>query len=281
MLQNPQCYDLHSHTTASDGLLSPTQLVQRAVANGVDVLAITDHDSINGIEEARAAISHFQLPLTLINGVEISTNWRNYDIHIVGLNIDTTHDGLTNFLNNQAQLRVQRAIEISDKLAKIGIANVYEHALQYAQGDIVSRAHLARYLVDIGLVKDIGKAFKQYLGKGKKAYIAPGWQSIEAAIAIIHAAGGQAVLAHPARYDMTNTKLKKLLTEFKLAGGDAIEVSQSRQSADEFYMLAKYAIEYGFLASRGSDFHAIEGYLDLGRTMPLSENVMPIWHNWS
>lgn len=263
-----------------DGLLSPTELVNRAVANAVDVLAITDHDTVSGLAEAHKAIQEQQLPLTLINGVEISTNWKNNDIHIVGLQIEPSHPELLAFLARQEALRIERAIAISDKLAKLGIEEVYQHAQQYAKGDIVSRAHFARYLVDAGIVKDISKAFKQYLAKGKKAYVAPGWHSISEAISIIHDAGGLAVLAHPARYDLTNTKLKKLLSEFKQAGGDAIEVSQSRQSADEFYMLAKQAIEYGFLASRGSDFHAIEGYLDLGRTMPLSENVTPIWHNW-
>lgn len=274
-------YDLHSHTTASDGMLLPAELVKRAVDNCVDVLAITDHDSTAGLEEARNTISQDKLPLILINGVEISTVWKNQGIHIVGLNIDPNHDHLQQLLRKQTEYRRERAQEIAAKLAGLGIVDSYQKAEQYAQGEIVSRAHFARYLVDLGIVKDINKAFKRYLGKGKPAYISPRWCSITEAVEAIHAAGGVAVLAHPTRYDLTATKLRKLLDEFKQIGGDAIEVSQSRQSRDELYMLAKYALQYEFLASQGSDFHSIGQYVDLGKVEPLTENVTPIWYNWS
>jgi 3',5'-nucleoside bisphosphate phosphatase len=277
---NMRRYDLHSHTTVSDGTLSPAELVKRAVDNHVDVLAITDHDSTSGLEEARATISQYQLPLTLINGVEISTVWKNQGIHIVGLNIDPNHSHLQQLLQKQMEYRRERAQEIAAKLADLGFVDSYQKAEQYAQGDIVSRSHFARYLVDAGIVKDVNKAFKRYLGKGKPAYISPRWCSIVDAVEAIHIAGGLAVLAHPTRYDLTATKLRKLLEDFKQIGGDAIEVSQSRQSMDELYMLAKYALQYNFLASQGSDFHCIGQYVDLGKVEPLTENVTPIWYNW-
>ncbi|MCO6523919.1 MAG: PHP domain-containing protein [Candidatus Schmidhempelia sp.] len=278
---NMRRYDLHSHTTASDGTLTPAELVKRAVNHHVDVLASTDHDSTAGLEEARDTILQCQLPLTLINGVEISTVWKNQSIHIVGLNIDPNHNHLKQLLQKQMEYRRERGQEIAAKLANLGIVDSYQKAEQYAQGDIVSRSHFARYLVDTGIVKDMNKAFKRYLGKGKPAYISPRWCSIAEAVEAIHIAGGVAVLAHPTRYDLTATKLKKLLEDFKQLGGDAIEVSQSRQSMDELYRLAKYALQYDFLASQGSDFHSIGQYVDLGKVEPLTENITPIWHNWS
>lgn len=274
------CYDLHSHTTASDGLLSPTELVLRAVNNGVNVLAITDHDTTDALAEAHQTIQEQSLPLQLINGVEISTVWKGLDIHIVGLNIDPENTILKALLAKQASYRIERAQEIGRRLAKAKVADAYQQAQVYAKGDIVSRSHFARFLVDKGIASDIKHAFKKYLGKSGSAYVSPMWCLISEAVETIHQAGGQAVLAHPSRYGLTATKLRKLFDEFKQVGGDGIEVSQSRQSPDDFYMLAKYAIQYDFCASQGSDFHDFGTYLDLGRTRPLSENVTPIWHNW-
>ncbi|QIQ22102.1 PHP domain-containing protein [Zophobihabitans entericus] len=280
MSAEPKNYDLHSHTIASDGILSPTEVVLRAVENGVDVLAITDHDSTDGLAEAHAAIKTHDLPLKLINGVEISTVWSGLDIHVVGLNVDPNNSQLIELLKNQSAYRIERAKAISAKLERTRIMNAYEGAQEHAKGEIVSRAHFARFLVEKGFVPDIKRAFKKYLGKSGTAYVPPMWCSIGEAVQTIHAAGGQAVLAHPSRYDLTGAKLRKLFDVFKAAGGDGIEVSQSRQSQDDFYMLAKYAMQYQFLASRGSDFHDFNNYLDLGKTPPLSENVQPIWNNW-
>lgn len=273
-------YDLHSHTIASDGELTPTELVYRAVANHVDVLAITDHDSISGLNEARKTLIENNLPLQLINGVELSTAWNNQDVHIVGLNVDITNVMLLDLLDIQKEYRIERAKEISYKLAQFGIINAYEHAQIYAKGDSVSRAHFARYLTDAKIVKNISSAFKRYLSKGKKAYVAPRWCSIKTAVNVIHSSGGQAVLAHPMRYNLTWIKLKMLLDEFKQSKGDAIEISQSRQTNNEQHQLEKYAIEYDLLGSRGSDFHGSESYLDLGQTTPFSTDITPIWHNW-
>lgn len=280
MATNSPRYDLHSHTTASDGELTPVALIDRAIKNQINVLAITDHDSISGLDEARYYITKNHFALQLINGVEISTAWNDHDIHIIGLNIDVNNLDLFNLLARQKMSRIERAEQISLKLAQLGITHAYQHAKSYAKGDVVSRAHLARYLVEIGAVSDISKAFKQYLGKGKKAYVTPKWCEIKVAVKIIHLAGGQAVLAHPMRYNLTTAKLRRLLNEFKEAGGDAIEISQSRQTHFERHSLEKYALEYGFLGSQGSDFHGLDSYLDLGQLVPFSERIEPIWQHW-
>ncbi|XKM14452.1 PHP domain-containing protein [Orbaceae bacterium ac157xtp] len=274
-------FDLHSHTTASDGVLTPAQLVDRAVANKVNVLAITDHDTLKGLPEAHNHINSNKLPITLINGVEISTLWRNIEIHIVGLNVKLDSDSLLELLTTQEQNRVERAIQIGERLAKVSIVNAYEEAKALAHGDIVSRAHFARFLVAKGYVKDIKKAFKKYLAKGGYAYVPPKITTIENAIRLIHKAGGQAVLAHPSRYNLTLTKMKELIKFFKNLGGDAMEVSQSRQTLADVTQLAKCANEFNLLASQGSDFHDLVNYLDLGKTQPLPQNVTPIWHDWN
>ncbi|MBI0061608.1 hypothetical protein A9G15_06125 [Gilliamella apis] len=272
--------DLHSHTTASDGILTPSELVKRAVDNQINMLAITDHDTIKGLLEAKATIERNNLPVKLIYGVEVSTMWKNNEIHIVGLNIDIENSHLLELLTAQEQSRIDRAISISEKLAKVSIDNAYEQAQQFSKGDIVSRAHFARFLVANNYVKDIKRAFKKYLGKSGYAYVPAKWCSIADAVNAIHAAGGQAVLAHPTRYDLTLTKLKLLISEFKSYGGDGIEVSQSRQTQDDLQRLAKLANEFELLASQGSDFHDLLNYLDLGKTTPLPGSVTPIWHNW-
>lgn len=274
------CYDLHSHTTASDGLLTPADLVRRAALNHVDVLAITDHDTVAGLAEAQATIMAEKLPLHLINGVEISTYWHNIEIHIVGLKIAIDSPELGELLQKQALSRRERAIKIDQKLARLGIMKAYQQAQVYAQGEIVSRAHFARFLVDSGQVKDVSQAFKKYLGRSGMAYVPPIWCSVIDAVQQIHVAGGLAVVAHPTRYGLTQTKLKKLLTDFKQAGGEAIEVSQSRQSVKDFNLLSQYANNFALLASQGSDFHNFSDYLDLGKTEPLSKIVKPIWYNW-
>ncbi|WP_392562439.1 PHP domain-containing protein [Orbus sturtevantii] len=275
------CYDLHCHSTASDGTFSPAQLMQRAVDNQVNVLALTDHDTIKGLAAAHQYIEQHHLPLHLINGVEISTYWKSTEIHIVGLNINTASQPLNALLIAQENQRIERAKEIAYKLKKVSIDDAYAQAQIYAQGDIVSRAHFARFLIANGYVKDMKHAFKKYLGKSGYAYVAPKWTTIEEAIAVIHQANGQAVLAHPSRYDFTLSKMRTLIAYFKLQAGDAIEVSQSRQTIDELNILAKCAVDFDLLASQGSDFHDAMNYLDLGKTQPLPQSVTPIWHNWT
>lgn len=273
-------YDLHSHTTASDGLFSPTELVQRAVEKGVTVLAITDHDSIAGLMEAHQVIASQSLPLQLINGVEISTAWQGFDIHIVGLNMQTDNPMFLQLLALQKESRESRAQEIARRLAKAGIVDALEQTRRLANGAGLTRAHFARYLVECGKVNSIAKAFSKYLAKGKTAYVSPQWCTIEQAIMAIQAAGGKAILAHPTRYDLSGKWLRRLIVDFKNAGGDGIEVSLSQQSPDQRAQIARHAIEQQLLASVGSDFHQPCGWLELGRNLWLPEGLEPVWLHW-
>ncbi|ETS30646.1 phosphatase [Photorhabdus temperata] len=274
-------YDLHSHTTASDGSLSPSELVERAVAMGVNVLAVTDHDTTNAIPLAHEHIRNHHLPLKLIPGVEISTLWENMEIHIVGLNIDIQAIAITELLGKQAELRKARGIEIGRRLAKVGIPDAWAGASQLAGGGQVTRSHFARYLIKIGKEPTIAKVFKKYLAKGKIGYVPPQWCTIEQAIDAIHQSGGQAVIAHPGRYDLSAKWLKRLIVWFKQHGGDAMEVAQCRQAPNERKHLGQLSREYDLMASLGSDFHQPCSWIELGRKLWLPGDVIPIWRNWS
>lgn len=267
-------YDLHCHSTASDGVLTPTEVVQRAAQQGVNVLALTDHDSISGLAEARIEAEKHNIQL--INGVEISTLWENRGIHIVGLGFDENSPEMTALLAEQAELRFQRAIQIGEKLEKVGVPNAFEGAKSLAAGE-VTRAHYARYLVQIGKVSNDSQAFKKYLSAGKPAYVKSEWVEIPKAINVIHQAGGLAVFAHPLRYNMTNRWLKKLIAEFQQWGGDGIEVAGCGQTPDQRQLLARWAVEYDLRGSVGSDFHFPCGWVELGKSLWLPENVKPIW----
>ncbi|WP_410678500.1 RNase RNM [Avibacterium paragallinarum] len=273
-----QIYDLHCHSTASDGVLSPSEVVQRAYEQQVSVLALTDHDSISGLDEAQAQAD--RLGMRLINGVEISTQWENRAIHIVGLDFEKTHPKMTALLQQQAEKRLERAVKIGEKLAKIGVENAFEGAKKFTQGE-VTRAHYARYLVEIGKVSNINQAFKKYLSQGKSAYVKAEWVDIPTAIEIIHQAGGQAVLAHPLRYTLTTKWIKKLIADFAQSGGDAIEVAGCGQTKDQRLLLARWAVEQGLYGSVGSDFHFPCGWIELGRSLHLPETIPPIWQKFS
>ncbi|MBE2894153.1 RNase RNM [Spirabiliibacterium falconis] len=267
-------YDLHCHSNASDGVLTPSDIVARAATQGVKVLALCDHDTTRGVAEAQCAAKKHNI--TLVSGVELSTLWQNRGIHIVGLNFDPAHSAMTALLAQQAQLREQRAIQIGEKLVKCGLPDAYESAKRLAGGE-VTRAHYARLLVQAGKVKNEAQAFKRYLGQGKSAYVSANWCDIPHAIDIIHQAGGLAVCAHPLRYPMTRKWLLRLLNEFKAAGGDAVEVAHSGQSPDQRHNLAQITRELGLLASAGSDFHFPCGWVELGKNLWLPESVTPIW----
>ncbi|WP_418230215.1 RNase RNM [Buttiauxella izardii] len=273
-------YDLHSHTTASDGLLTPEALVQRAVDMRVGILAITDHDTVAGIAAVREAVSRLQLPLRVISGVEISTVWENHEIHIVGLGVDEHHPVLTEFLAQQSERRIQRAALIAERLEKAHIPDALEGAMRHANGGEVTRGHFARYLVECGKAKNMADVFKKYLAKGKTGYVPPQWCTIEQAIDVIHHSGGQAVLAHPGRYDLTAKWLKRLLAQFAESGGDAMEVAQCQQAPNERTQLASYAKQFNLLASQGSDFHMPCAWIELGRKLWLPGGVEPVWQNW-
>lgn len=273
-------YDLHSHTTASDGLLSPEQLVHRAVEMRVGTLAITDHDTTDAIPAARAEIVRAGLDLQLISGVEISTVWENHEIHIVGLNIDIDHPAMRSFLLAQSERRVQRAQLIAERLEKAHIPGAWEGAQRLAQGANVTRGHFARFLVEQGKASNIADVFKKYLARGKTGYVPPQWCTIEQAIDVIHHSGGKAVLAHPGRYDLTAKWLKRLLAYFTECGGDAMEVAQCQQAPHERAQLATYARQYGLLGSQGSDFHQPCPWIELGRKLWLPAGVEGVWQTW-
>lgn len=270
-------FDLHCHTTASDGALSPTELVLRAAEKGVDVLAITDHDTLAGLAEAAEAVASHQLPLRLVNGVEISTNWEHHEIHIVGLGVALTSAPLQAFLKDQAQRRRERAEEIGRRLEKCGIPDAFAGAQALAGDAEVTRAHFARHLVNTGVVDSIQKVFKRYLSRGNKGYVPAQWPVMAEAIAAIHAGGGKAVLAHPGRYDLTTKWIKRLMVAFGEAGGDAMEVCLPQQSPIERANLGQWAEEHGLLISVGSDFHQPQPWLELGRGLWLPKHGQPLW----
>jgi len=273
-------YDLHSHTQASDGLLTPEELVHRAHEMRVGTLAITDHDTTEAIAAARAEIARTELPLTLIAGVEISTVWENHEIHIVGLNIDIENPAMRAFLDEQKTRRVLRAELIAERLDKAHIPGAWEGALRLAKGGAVTRAHFARFLVEAGKANNIADVFKKYLARGKTGYVPPQWCTIEQAIDVIHHSGGKAVLAHPGRYDLSAKWLKRLLAYFAEHGGDAMEVAQCQQAPNERSQLAEYARQYGLLGSQGSDFHQPCPWIELGRKLWLPAGVEPVWQLW-
>lgn len=273
-------YDLHSHTTASDGCLTPEALVLRAVEMRVGTLAITDHDTTAAIAPAREEISRSGLALNLIPGVEISTVWENHEIHIVGLNIDITHPLMREFLAQQTERRNQRAQLIAERLEKAQIPGALEGAQRLAQGGAVTRGHFARFLVECGKASSMADVFKKYLARGKTGYVPPQWCTIEQAIDVIHHSGGKAVLAHPGRYNLSAKWLKRLVAHFAEHHGDAMEVAQCQQSPNERTQLATLARQHHLWASQGSDFHQPCPWIELGRKLWLPAGVEGVWQLW-
>ncbi|MEJ2456093.1 MAG: PHP domain-containing protein [Candidatus Thiodiazotropha sp.] len=273
-------YDLHSHSTASDGTLSPAALVRAADEAGVEVLALTDHDTTAGIAEALGEAG--ERAIELVAGVEISVTWSAQTVHIVGLNVDPENRVLQAGLQSMRDFRDWRAQEIGRRLEKSGIADAYQGALAHSNGILVSRTHFARMLVERGIVEDERKVFKNYLVHGKPGYVAGEWATLEAALGWIHAAGGQAVVAHPARYKMTRTKLRRLFAVFRELGGAAVEVVSGSHSRDDCVSMAKHCNDFGLFASAGSDFHTPENpWIALGRLPLLPGGCRPIWQDWS
>lgn len=272
--------DLHSHTNCSDGALTPKELIERAVNFQIDVLAITDHDSVKGLDIAKQTILDQNIPLTLINGIEISTQWQGFEIHIVGLNIDPEHAQLQSLISAQQQRREDRATSMGEKLEKCGFNDVYSDAKAMAGEGSITRAHFARVLLQRGVVSKMQSAFDKYIGKGKRAYVKPNWCSIEEAVATIHAAGGVAVMAHPIRYDLTAKWLRRLIVEFKDAQGDGLEVVLPQMNNEQRKIMLNYCSEYDLYASMGSDFHQPSRWSDLGRNLVMPEQANPIWQLW-
>lgn len=272
--------DLHSHTTASDGRLEPKDLVERALSFDIEVLAITDHDTVDGLALAKQYVQDNNLPIKIINGIEISTVWQNKDIHIVGLNIDPENEQLSALIEQQKQHRITRSELIAERLQKATREGVLEEVRQIAGDAPVTRAHFAKWLVDNGYAKTMQMVFKKYLTRNNPGYVPPNWCSMKDAVDAIHAAGGMAVLAHPGRYKLTAKWIKRLLAAFVEANGDAMEVAQPQQAQQERRNLADYAIQYKLLASQGSDFHYPSPWMELGRNLWLPAGVEPVWKDW-
>ncbi len=273
--------DLHAHTTASDGQLSPAELVNRAENRQVHMLAITDHDTVDGLVEARKTIIDKQLNITLINGIEISTNWLNHEIHVLGVNIDPHSTPLTAMITEQKEKREARAIEIGERLAKANIPNTYDGAKALAGTGAITRAHFARYLIEIGVGSSFKNIFEHYLSKGNTGYVPHHWVDLASAISIIHQAGGEAILAHPTHYKLSNKWIRRLLSDFKSFAGDAIEVAMGQQTPEMRLQLALWSNEYGLKASQGSDFHFVGPWRDLGKSLVLPDIATPVWATWS
>ncbi|MBW8182126.1 RNase RNM [Shewanella nanhaiensis] len=269
--------DLHSHTTASDGMLTPSELVERAIGNGVEMFAITDHDTTAGLAEAHAYNNSHATPLRLINGVEVSTRWHNHDIHIVALNIDPDDSEFDAFLINQRNLRELRAKEIGERLAKAGIEGAYEGAKLLAGDAALSRGHYARWLADKGYATSMANVFKKYLARGKTGYVPNNWSDMATAIEVIHKAGGIAVLAHPHGYKLSTKWVKRLVREFKESAGDAMEVVVSQQTVETRSQLIALSLQNELAASLGSDFHFPGSWTELGKSMYQPPGVNWVW----
>ena len=272
-------YDLHAHSTASDGTLGPRELVCHAVKAGVEVLALTDHDTTCGLAEA--ADEAFSAGLGFVPGVEISVSWNAHVVHLVGLGIDPDCRALQDGLRELRRFRDWRAEEMGRRLESVGISGAFEGAMALSSGRLIGRCHFARFLVNNGHVADERKVFKRFLTRGKPGYVPGQWATLEDAVTWIRAAGGQAVLAHPARYPFTRTKLRRLLTEFMAAGGEGLEVVSGSHSRDDNFAMAQHARDLGLLASLGSDYHGPDNpWRELGRFSALPDGCAPIWRDW-
>ena len=267
--------DLHTHSRLSDGVLSPAELVALAATRGVTLLALTDHDTVEGLPAATLAAAG--TGLHLVDGVEISVSWEHKTLHVVGLDVDPGHPALTAGLARLQEVREVRALEIGRKLEAKGFQTALAGAQALAGDAKLTRTHFARFLHQAGHVKDEAQAYKKWLGRGKPANVDAQWASLEEAIHWIHAAGGQAVLAHPFRYGMTRAWLIKTLTAFKQAGGDGMEVVNGRGNPDEFHTALHLAKRFELAASVGSDFHAPAPYSQPGVKVELPADVAVVW----
>jgi predicted metal-dependent phosphoesterase TrpH len=272
--------DLHAHSTVSDGTLEPAALVRRAAKKGVELFALTDHDELGGLERAIQASA--LAGLRFLPGVEISVTYADQTVHIVGLGIDPASDVLRNGLAEVRSGRMRRAQEMAAGLATQGIRGALEGALAYAGNlNLVSRTHFARWLVATGYCTDVREVFTKYLVAGKPGYVPHRWARLHEAVTWINAAGGVAVIAHPGRYRFSDTESWALFSEFKEAGGTAIEVATSNHTADQVKRYAKVAREFDLEASRGSDFHdPAESHAELGRVCRLPDSLIPVWHRF-
>ena len=269
--------DLHCHSVVSDGTLTPEALAERAKTNGVELWALTDHDEVGGLERARDA-AHAQ-GMRYLTGVEISITFLNQTVHIVGLGFDADNEALRQGLRQTRGGRKERAMEMSDGLAKVGIQGAYEGALKFVGNpELISRTHFARFLVESGVCRETNEVFRKYLTEGKPGFVPHRWATLKDAVTWITQAGGMAIIAHPARYKFTPNEEFALFTEFKGYGGQGVEVVTGSHSVPEYQIYAETAKEFGLAASRGSDFHSPdESHTELGTLPALPSGLTPVW----
>ncbi|MDR0563517.1 MAG: PHP domain-containing protein [Azoarcus sp.] len=272
--------DLHCHSTVSDGCLEPAEVVRRAHGNGAELLSLTDHDDLGGIEEAaREAAS---LGVRFVPGVEISVSYQDATVHIVGLGVDPKNPALLAGLAQVRAGRGERARKMSDALARIGLGGMLSGARRFARNPaLIGRAHFARHLVASGVMPDVRTVFNHYLVRGKPGFVPHHWANLEDAVAWIRGAGGVAVVAHPARYcqRLSRAAMERLFDDFIAAGGEAVEVVAGSHTPEEAQRFATLARRRGLLASMGSDFHGEdESTVDVGRCNPLFPDLAPVWH---
>jgi predicted metal-dependent phosphoesterase TrpH len=269
--------DLHCHSAVSDGTLQPEALAARAKANGVELWALTDHDEVGGQQRARDAALALGLPY--LTGTEISVTFADVTVHIVGLGFDADNEALKAGLAATRGGRRERAMEMADGLAKVGIKGTFEGALRYVRNpELISRTHFARFLVESKVCSDTQEVFRKYLVDGKPGFVPHRWATLRNAVTWITQAGGMAVIAHPARYKFTANEEHALFSEFKALGGEGVEVVTGSHSSADAVRYTETALEYGLLASRGSDFHSpAESHMDLGNLPPLPSQLTPVW----
>ena len=259
--------------------MPPAELVRAAAAAGVDVMALTDHDTLAGVDEARQ-MAEMQ-GMRLLPGVEISVTWEGATVHILGLDVNPECEALQQGLVGLREFRDWRAQEIGRRLHKKGIGGAFEAACNLSTGKLVSRTHFARFLVEKGHARDLREVFRKFLIQGKPGHVPGKWAALEDAVDWILQAGGTAVIAHPARYNMTRSKLRKLIAAFKDSGGRGLEVISGSHSKDEYLTMARHAKDFGLLSSAGSDFHDPKNpWIALGKLPPLPPGCVPVWRDF-
>ncbi len=257
--------------------MSPADVARRAVDHRVELLALTDHDDLGGLASARSIAE--QVGMRFVNGVEISIEWGGLQVHVLGYNFDCENAALNAGLEAIRGGRVSRARRMSAALEKVGIEGCFAGAMRHAENpNLISRSHFARYLVEIGVCRDVRSVFESYIVPGRPGYVDHRWASLEESVGWIIGAGGIASVAHPGRYKYSRPEMRQLLDEFKACGGQAIEVVSGSHSADNVNLYGRLAREYGFMASCGSDFHGPgESYVDIGEVGALPPGINPIW----
>jgi len=269
-------YDLHCHSTASDGALSPDEVVLRAKEHGVTTLALTDHDTVAGLTQARQTAN--KNDLKLISGIELSCTWNKKTFHILGLDIDPNNAELLEGIQALQDTRLKRAKKIAHKLEKNKIPGAFDAVLEAAGSGMITRYHFADFLLKNNYVSTMQGAFDHYLGQSKSAFVSTQWAELDNAINWINTAGGIAVVAHPLRYKLTASWMRRFLTDFKELGGQGIEIITGRSNPDEVRRAAHFATQFELHGSVGSDFHSPKNqWIELGRLAALPTNIRPVW----